>query len=383
MEARANEGAAAVAPASDADELTLAERLIAYDTSRPDEIENAGEFVKGWLEARSIAHRDYRVNGLPAIVAAVGDGPATILLNAHIDVVPGRREQFTPWKVGDRLYGRGAYDMKGALAAMLAALADLAADRRALAGVKAKLLVVPDEESEEDSSDGKASAFLAEEGHLGEFVICGEPTDLHIGVQAKGVLVLRMDVHGRSAHGSTPWLGENAVLKAIDLYHRLFELPFAGESSELFDRPSINLGRIGGGDVVNRVPDHCALELCVRYLPTQQPEEVLRQVRSLDAEVKVSYHLPPATLNPRNRYVQELRHAVRAHQNGKALVVGRHGASDAVFFLARGIPSVEFGPAGAGHHGPDEHVTISSLRTYRRILVELVHRVANGEPPAG
>jgi succinyl-diaminopimelate desuccinylase len=173
------------------------------------------------------------------------------------------------------------------------------------------------------------------------------------------------------------------VLKAIDLYHRLFELPFAGESSELFDRPSINLGRIGGGDVVNRVPDHCALELCVRYLPTQQPEEVLRQVRSLDAEVKVSYHLPPATLNPRNRYVQELRHAVRAHQNGKALVVGRHGASDAVFFLARGIPSVEFGPAGAGHHGPDEHVTISSLRTYRRILVELVRRVANGEPPAG
>jgi succinyl-diaminopimelate desuccinylase len=363
------------APPSDADELLLAERLISYDTSHPEGVRSAAGFIKGWLEGHRIAHREYELNGLPAIVAAVGEGPSTIIWNSHMDVVPGRREQFSPWRVGERLYGRGAYDMKGALAAMLAALADLAAVRDSIPGVKAKLLIVADEEAEIEPSGGKASAALAEEGHLGEFVICGEPTDLQIGVQAKGVLVLQVDVQGHAAHGSTPWLGENAILKAVRLYDSLFDLPFAHESSEMFDAPSINLGMISGGDVVNKVPDSCHMDIGIRYLPTQDPDEVLRQVRSLDAEINPSYHLPPATLDPRNAYVQTLRVAL-ANTDGRGLVVGRDGASDAVFFLERGIPSVEFGPAGGGHHGPDEHVHIGSLRRYRRVLVRFLQQLA-------
>ncbi|MDX6544822.1 MAG: succinyl-diaminopimelate desuccinylase, partial [Gaiellales bacterium] len=254
-----------------ADELALTERLISYDTSHPDGVVGAMGYLKGWLEGQGIAHRTYDINGLPSIVAAVdgsdpapaADGstrpPAVLIWNAHVDVVPARREQFSPWRVDGRLYGRGSYDMKGALAAMLAALADLADARDTIPGVKVKLLIVPDEESDEDSTKVKASAFLAGEGHLGEFVVCGEPTNLEIGVQSKGVLVLRIDVEGRAAHGSTPWLGENAVLKAIALYQQILELPFASGRSELYDRPSINIGRIQGGDVVNKVPDHCRM----------------------------------------------------------------------------------------------------------------------------
>jgi succinyl-diaminopimelate desuccinylase len=307
-----------------------------------------------------------------------GQQPATLIWNAHVDVVPARREQFSPWRVNGRLYGRGAYDMKGALAAMLAALADLADARETIPGVKVKLLVVPDEESEEDSTKTKASEFLAEEGHLGEFVVCGEPTNLEIGVQSKGVLVLRIDVEGRAAHGSTPWLGENAVLKAIDLYRRILELPFASGRSELYDRPSINIGRIQGGDVVNKVPDQCRMAVDIRYLPNQDPDEVLRQVRSLGGEVTPIYELPPATLDPGERHVRVLREAVRSLEGGEAAAIGRDGASDAVFFLDRGIPAIEFGPAGAGHHGPEEYVEIESLQRYRRILVEFARRLALG-----
>ncbi len=360
-----------------ADELALAERLISYDTSTREGLRNASGFIKGWLEARDISHREYEVNGLPAIVAAVGDGPDTLVWNSHVDVVPGRREQFSPWRVDGRLYGRGAYDMKGALAAMLAALSDLADGREAIPGLRVKLLIVPDEESEEDQAESKASAVLADEGHLGEFVICGEPTDLQVGVQSKGVLVLRIDVTGRAAHSSTPWLGENAVLRAVDLYRRIPGLPFASQSSELFERPSINMGRIAGGDVVNKVPDHCTMVVDIRYLPTQDPDDVVAQVRSLGAEVMVTYHIGPATLDPANEYVQELCLAVAAGGGGQVGAVGRDGASDAIFFLERGIPSVEFGPAGAGHHGPEEYVDIESLARYRRILVELARRLAN------
>ena len=269
-------------------------------------------FLKGWLEGQGIAHRAYELNGLPSIVAAVGDGPATLVWNAHVDVVPAaRREQFTPWRQDGRLYGRGAYDMKGALAAMLAALADLAVDRDSIPGVKVKLLIVPDEESEEDSSQPKSSEFLAQEGHLGQFVVCGEPTDLAIGVQSKGVLVLRIDVEGRAAHGSTPWLGDNAVLKAIGSTSGCCELPFASGRSPLYERPSINIGRIRGGDVVNIVPDHCRLDVDIRYLPNQDPDEVLRQVRSLGGQVTPIYELPPATLDPDEAHVRLLREAVR------------------------------------------------------------------------
>jgi len=113
---------------------------------------------------------------------------------------------------------------------------------------------------------------------------------------------------------------------------------------------------------------------------TQDPEDVLRQVRTLDPRAALLYHVPAAHQNPHDDLVRLLRHVVREHRDGRALGVGRHGASDAVLFLERGIPCVEFGPAGAGHHGPDEHVDIGSLQTYRRILVGFAHALAGSGP---
>src|SRR5207237_5087607 len=110
------------------------------------------------------------------------------------------------------------------------------------------------EELESRSTDAVVAG-----GYRGDFAVTGEPTDMHIGVEAKGVLAMRIEVHGRSAHSSTPWLGENAVLKAIDVFRTIESLPFSRESTEMFDRPSINLGRIRGGDALNKVPDECAM----------------------------------------------------------------------------------------------------------------------------
>ena len=140
-----------------------------------------------------------------------------------------------------------------------------------------RLVCVPDEESEE-IEDRSTDAIVAG-GLDGDFAITGEPTDLHIGVEAKGVLAMVIEVHGRAAHSSTPWLGENAVLKAIDVFRTIESLPFSRESSEMFDRPSINLGRIAGGDAINRVPDECQMAVDIRFLPGQDPEAILEQVR--------------------------------------------------------------------------------------------------------
>ncbi|HEU0192845.1 MAG TPA: M20/M25/M40 family metallo-hydrolase [Gaiellales bacterium] len=352
----------------EADEVALAERLIAFDSSQAEGKLGAAEFVGQWLAANGVEHSVVELNGLPSLVATAGTGARSVIWSSHLDVVPGDPRQFQPRLEGGRLYGRGAYDMKGALAAMLGALGELAADP--VADLQVKLLIVPDEESEAAAMEAKATARLADQGHVGEFAICGEPTDLQVGVQAKGALVLTIEVEGRSAHGSTPWLGENAVLNAVELYRRIGELPFARERSELFAGPSVNLGRIRGGDAVNRVPDRCTIDVDVRYLPGQDPGEVLRQVRTLGGSAQIRYHIPAADVHPQQAHVQALREAVRAHRGGAAPGVGRNGASDAAVFLARGVPSVEFGPVGGDHHGPDEHVEVESLRTYRRVLVD-------------
>jgi succinyl-diaminopimelate desuccinylase len=326
--------------------------------------------VKGWLESRDIEVRDFELRGLPVLMAEVGGSAEEhpcVVLHGHLDVVPGLPAQFEPRIEGDRLIGRGAYDMKGGLAAMLCALKDMEHQE----DVCVRLVCVPDEESEE--LDVRATDAIVRRGFGGDFAITGEPTDLRIGVEAKGVLVMRIEVQGRSTHSSTPWLGDNAILKALDVFRAIESLPFARESSEMFDRPSINLGRISGGDALNKVPDLCQMAVDIRFLPGQDPGEILAQVREMpDVEVTRTFIFPPVTVPRNDPYVRALREAVGRSMDGEVLSVGRDGASDAVAFLASGIPAVEFGPAGGGHHGPDEWVSITSLARYRRALGDFV-----------
>jgi succinyl-diaminopimelate desuccinylase len=350
------------------DERGLAERLITYDTSTVDGLRAAAGFIKGWLEAREIAVQDHAFGDRYALTADVGarTGP-TLVFHGHYDVVPARQEQFSPRVQGDRLIGRGAYDMKGGLAAMICALHDAAAQDR----VRVRFVCVPDEESEDVETH--AIDWLVREGLRGDFAITGEPTDLHIGVQAKGVLALRLGVSGKAAHGSTPWLGDNAILKAHDAFRRIETLPFSRESSDLFDRPSINLARIDGGDAFNKVPDRCEMDVDIRYLPNQDPGAILSQIRAIpDVEIEKCATWKPAVVPRDNPYVLALREAARRFAGVETLSVGRDGASDATTFLDQGIPAVEFGPSGAGHHGPDEWVSVSSLTTYRRALSDFI-----------
>jgi succinyl-diaminopimelate desuccinylase len=354
------------------DECALTERLVTYDTSTLEGMQSAAGFVKGWLEARDVQVTGKTHNGRPVLAATVGaQSGSTVVLHGHLDVVPARPEQFAPRVEGDRLYGRGAYDMKGGLAAMMCAVRDLVNQDE----VRVHFVCVADEESEDIEQRG--SDFLVEEGYVGDFAITGEPTDLHIGVQAKGVLAMRIEITGTSAHGSTPWEGDNAVLKALDTLRQIEALPFARETSDLFDRPSINLGRILGGDALNKVPDLCVIDVDVRYLPGQDAGQILGAVRELpDAEVVKVFHRHPVNVERDNPYVQTLAEAIAGVvEIRERISVGRDGASDAVSFIEAGVPAVECGPIGAGHHGPEEWVSIASLEQYRRALVDFVQLI--------
>jgi succinyl-diaminopimelate desuccinylase len=357
--------------------LGLTRRLIRYRSYTPGGAESTIDFINGWFEARGLETARYKGAGphgeLSSLVVRIGSGRPRILLHGHVDVVPGDEEQFEALERDGELFGRGVYDMKGALAAMMYAVEDLH-----VTGCDAtvELLIVPDEEREYGGAKG--AEVLIQNGHTGDFLITGEPTDFHIGLQAKGVLDLRVTVRGKSAHGSRPWLGKNAVLLTYEHYKRVLELPFAKERSELFPYPSINMARIVGGDVINRVPDRCTYDLDIRYLPEQDPKEIARQIRSINlpAEARVLFTHEPTYVSRNSPFVKTLREVAARHFHGNPDGVGRHGASDIVFFQRAGVPGVEFGPVGGGHHGPREFVVADSLETYRQMLVQFVQILA-------
>ena len=358
------------------DELVdLARRLISYDTSKTEPVHEAAGFIKGWLGARGIEARQDWVRDLPVTLAEVGPESAPcVVLHGHVDVVPGHPDQFEARIEEDRLIGRGAYDMKGALAAMMLVFASMS-DQEA---VRVRLGIVADQESEEDADRG--SEHIVDSGFIGDFAITGEPTNLHIGVEAKGVQAVRLMVSGRAAHGATPWEGDNAVLKALDVFRSIESLPFARESSELFDRPSINLGRIWGGDALNKVPDRCVIDVDIRYLPGQDPAAIREAIADLPSVELVSHFTrPPALVDRESPFVLALHDAVAPYHADAPTSVGRDGASDAVSFLRVGVPAVEFGPSGAGHHGPDEWVSLSSLNNYRQALESFLTSLGSGQ----
>ena len=357
------------------DEQAIAERLIGYNTSEADGLMSAFGFVKGWLEARDIDVLDFELNDMPILACEVGEGERRIIYHGHMDVVPGHEEQFVARVEGDRLYGRGAYDMKGAVAAMMCAVRDLRVQQHA----RVALVLVPDEESEDTSN--KASDYMVEQGYVGDFAITGEPTDFHIGIQAKGVLALRVLVQGRSAHGSTPWLGDNAVVKALSVLRRIESLSFTERSSEFFDRASVNLGRIIGGDAVNKVPDSCVMDLDIRFVPGEDPEKIMEEIGEFkDVELVKHFIRSPAMVDRDNEYVTALGEAVKPHAPYEVVSVGRDGTSDAICFLNAGVPAVEFGPQGGEHHGPEEWVSISSLQSYKSTLVDFVRNLPDNLP---
>ena len=350
-----------------ADERLIAERLIACDSSRPDGIEEAAGFVGGWLASRGVEVTRLDHAGLPVLLADAGrggDDVPKVVFHGHLDVVPGKKEQFEPVIDGDRLIGRGSYDMKGGLAAMLCAMGDLAEEPLA----RVRMVIGPDEEAPE--IDDRATDRLVAEGMLDcDFAITGEPTDLHVGVEAKGVLLLDLEIAGRSAHGATPWLGHNAALRAVDVFRAIESLPFARASSDIFDRPSINLGRINAGDAPNRVPDSCRMSVDIRFLPGQDPEAIKAEVAAMEGvTLERAFERPPAWVSRTDPFVVGLRESAARAIGGEALSVGRDGASDAIAFLQAGIPAVEFGPTGDGHHGPAEWVSLESLTAMRTAL---------------
>jgi acetylornithine deacetylase len=326
-----------------------------------------GRVVAAWLEEAGLeVHVEEAAPGRPNVVgiARGSGGGRSLLLNAHLDTV-GLLEPDGGLhsRVHDgHLYGRGAYDMKGSLAAIMEAGAACAS-----LGLRGDVIVtaVSDEEA------GSIGTELLLRSWRADAAIVAEPTDERLCIAHRGWLAFDVETEGRAAHGSRPDLGIDAIAKmgpvlvAIEQLDRSLQ---AGRPHALLGTGSVHASLIEGGQEYSSYPASCRLSGERRTIPGERREDVERELRGLLGESGGSISFPfgrdPMEVSPDEPIV----HAIQAQTVSEEV----HGApfwTDAALFMEAGIPAVLFGPKGDGAHAAVEWVDLQSLERCRDLFV--------------
>lgn len=345
--------------------MNLLHELIKIDTSSLEKTNSAIEYCAEYLKQFGVDGEIWENQGYKSYVTTIGEGEKTLIFNGHLDVVSGKPYQFEPFEKDGKIFGRGAADMKGGCAAMIEALIKLKNEKLPC---KVMLQLVPDEEI-----GGKfGTAYLVEKGFVGDFVICTEPTNLKISIQSKGILVLRINTRGVSAHGSRPWDGVNAITKAYENFSRIENLSILKEGSDYYEQSSLNLAKIKGGDIYNRVPDECTMLIDIRYVPHLDPHKILEEIKKVvEGEVVVKTLEQGVYTQPDDPQIEKLKKTLLkiVPEENLELAV-QHGGSDARYFTPLGIPAIEMGPKGDFWHGEDEYAELLSIKQLENILID-------------
>jgi len=319
--------------------------------------------------------------GRPNVVGVVeGRGKGrTLMLCGHTDTVgvAGMHDPFTPVERDGRLYGRGAQDMKGGVAAMVSAAARAAA--RGLPAGRLIVAAVVDEEHSSIGADALVKTWTA------DAAIVTEPTDLAIAIGHKGFAWVDITVEGRAAHGSRPKEGQDAILRLGRVLARLEMLDStlqARPPHPLVGTGSLHASFITGGHELSSYPDRATLQLERRILPSEPESTAIDEVRAiLDA---IRHDDPTFRATAEAMFSRPAYEVPRDHELPRALaeaatragvppqITGASFWTDAAVLGHAGIPSILFGPGGAGLHSTEEYVNVADVIACRDALIQLV-----------
>lgn len=303
---------------------------------------------------------------------ASGKARRRIILAPHLDTVAA--EDFRPRAENGKLFGRGACDTKGSVAAMFSAL--LAVAESSVRPVETEIIFVGlvDEENGQEGSRVFAKSKIK-----GDLAIIGEPTELKVVTAHKGDLWLKLVTKGRAAHGARPELGVNAVhqmARVIDLLEGKYQKLLRKRRHALLGHPTINVGSVRGGRQPNIVPDRCEIEIDRRTIPGEKDRAVQREivefiraaglkVELINSKAKECMALETA---PKNKFVQQLMSVTR-----QVAPAGVDFFSDAAIIATGGTPSVVFGPGNiAQAHTVNEWISLRSLNRATNILTRFL-----------
>jgi acetylornithine deacetylase len=350
----------------------LTAELVAIDSVNPSLVAGgAGEaeiarFVAAWLERAGLDVEILEpVAGRPSVVGVArgSGGGRSLLLNAHLDTVgtAGMEAPLSPRIEKGRLYGRGALDMKGSLAAIM-----LAGREAARLGLRGDVLVtaVADEEA------GSIGMEAVLERYRADAAIVAEPTWLRLAIGHRGFVGFEITVAGRAAHGSRPERGIDAIVRMGRVLVRLEQLDRRLQSAPphpLLGTSSAHASVIGGGQELSSYPDRCALLGERRTLPGETREDVVGELEAIlaeagrdDPDFQAAIDVPFARAAYELAENDPLVDLVRRHAGAPDLV-GMPFWADSGLIAAAGIPTVLFGPGGEGLHEAEEWVELAEL----------------------
>jgi acetylornithine deacetylase len=359
--------------------------LVSIDSVNPDLVPGgAGEseiaaFVADWLRDAGLEVEVLEAaRGRPSVVGVArgrGGGPS-LMLNGHMDTVgvDDMKEPFGAQRRDGRLYGRGAYDMKAGLAACM-----VAAARAAPEGLAGDVIVaaVADEEY---ASIGMQAVL---EHRRADAAIVTEPSELRVCIAHKGFVWAEIETEGRAAHGSRPAEGRDAITAMAPVLTRLAELQASLDSAPghpLVGPGSVHASLIDGGQELSSYPARCTLALERRTAPGEGAGDFRRECEALiagieGAELRMGLVREPFEIDPEEAVVQAMAGAAQAVTARPAEIYGESYWMDAALIQAAGIPTVVFGPAGAGAHAVEEWVDLASVEACTEGLVAAARRL--------
>jgi len=320
------------------------------------------------------------VPGRPNVIGVL-EGRAkgrSLMFCGHTDTVgvAGMTDPFIPIERNGRLYGRGSQDMKGGVAAMIAAAGQLA--ERGLAAGRVIVAAIVDEEHSSVGADALVRKWTA------DAAVVTEPTDLEIAIGHKGFAWVEVEVAGKAAHGSRPKDGEDAILRMgrvlgqLELLDRQLQLRPA---HALVGTGSLHASFVNGGHELSSYPDRATLQMERRTLPGEPESTALDEVQAiLDglSGTDPTFRAAARHLFSRPAYELPADHVLpralsEAVSSGGRIprITGASFWTDAAVLGHAGIPSILFGPGGAGLHSIEEYVNVEDVLTCRAALIEL------------
>lgn len=333
---------------------------------------------------------------MPSVIGVLGENSGPVLcFHAHIDTVePGDINQWSypPFSgtISDgKIYGRGAGDCKGSVAAQVMAAVIL---RRAAIPISGKLCVAC--VSDEEAGGRYGTQYLKAQGLLHpDYLVIGEQTNNEVAIAERGAVWLKITVKGKATHGALPWSGENAILRMGHILKEIHDvlLPqLESKKHRYLPGSTINIGVIQGGIQVNIVPDICSIEIDRRILPNETRESVLNEMKVLIDNVQKDIGKFPYSIevvsdmsvsvntDSEDSFVKLFKNTFDEFSGTKPVISGYMQGSDGRFFAKDGIPIVIFGPSDPKvGHSANEFCQISQLVQATGVLAAVAINLLN------
>lgn len=350
---------------------SILEKLIEFKTvhTNYDEFDKCIKFIKDYYSNNDLYIKEFCFNNDKSIlITNTKNINLDVLFVGHIDVVAAEEEDFRPKIIDNKLYGRGAFDMKGHDAVMMKLLKENSFKN------KVGLLLTSDEERGGFNGTNK---ILNELNYSCKIAIVPDAgNNFDIVDEEKGVLQLKVSYEGIECHSSQVWNGDNAIKKVMDLYSFFLEkypLPISDKDY----KTSINLAKIEGGNLTNMVPRECYAIFDIRHIASDNKEDFINVIKKFDQKFKIEVLASgePFLTIKENKLYKEFENSYTSVLGKKANYSKCESASDGRFFYSKGIPCILMNAKGKNLHSKDEYIELDSLDILYNIYLHYLKNI--------